>query len=847
MTRKVIKLKMKYAKLQEEELKNKVASEFFGNFDCTEVIDKIGFAVKSTSKTLTDSYFLWAEAKAAQTDVCEMLTQLILTIGKARTFDKITPPPFLGCFDQKKIAFVPYHAVQEIFYQNDFNWKVTPSNRNTWEFKQVFTLIKNIIDNPTEPDSVGVFSHTETLIYREESTFRASVSPSETHLSDFQRNENDLKQFIRTNFILGQSDTTKIRVDKNNFTHVYHRWLEMVKPTIAVNWELAKKAGIVDGDFYLADLLSRGNETLKEKLFMVFQSSHYVLDGKIYPMGFFKNKQTCFTDCQRAHLQFWAIYERPPLEGYWDYLIERRNLLVPQDVRERNGSFFTPRIWVELSQRYIADGLGEHWQDEYYVWDCAAGTGNLLTGLTNKYNIWASTIDKADVDVMHDRIDNGANLLKDHVFQFDFLNDNFSKLPEGLQDVINDEDKRKKLIIYINPPYAEAGVTKQRTGTGKNKEKVATDHRINKLYGSLMGNASNEISSLFFMRVVKEISGSILATFSKLKYGTQNFKKFRDHFLAQFKKGFLVPADSFDNVQGQFPIGFFIWDTSKERKIRKFTVDVYEKQGVKEGKKRVHIFNKVKPLTLFTKKGVSGNGTKDEVPIGHFAARGCDFQNQSAVFIDNLQKERKSGGLHVTVSNMNLILVAISFAVRKVIPADWLNDRDQFLYPNDGWKTDREFRNDCLAYTLFHGSNNIQSHSSVNHWIPFTEKEVCARNRFESHFMTDFIAGKIEHTNGDLFSNEYKTKKLMFSADAKEVFKEGRKLWTYYHAQPKCNVNASLYDIREHFQGRNANGKMNNKSTNETYNALIADLRSALNTLAKKIESKVYEYGFLKE
>jgi hypothetical protein len=40
---------------------------------------------------------------------------------------------------------------------------------------------------------------------------------------------------------------------------------------------------------------------------------------------------------------------------------------------------------------------------------------------------------------------------------------------------------------------------------------------------------------------------------------------------------------------------------------------------------------------------------------------------------------------------------------------------------------------------------------------------------------------------------------------------------------------------------------MNNTSKDETYNALIANLRTALKMLAKKIEPKVYEYGFLKE
>jgi hypothetical protein len=60
-------------------------------------------------------------------------------------------------------------------------------------------------------------------------------------------------------------------------------------------------------------------------------------------------------------------------------------------------------------------------------------------------------------------------------------------------------------------------------------------------------------------------------------------------------------------------------------------------------------------------------------------------------------------------------------------------------------------------------------------------------------------------------------------------------------------VNASLYDIREYFQGRNEQGKMNNKSADETYMLLIGHLREKLKQLAEKIEPKVYEYGFLKQ
>ncbi|MEQ1606800.1 MAG: hypothetical protein ABL999_18200 [Pyrinomonadaceae bacterium] len=72
-------------------------------------------------------------------------------------------------------------------------------------------------------------------------------------------------------------------------------------------------------------------------------------------------------------------------------------------------------------------------------------------------------------------------------------------------------------------------------------------------------------------------------------------------------------------------------------------------------------------------------------------------------------------------------------------------------------------------------------------------------------------------------------------------------MWTYYHVQKDINVNASLYDIREYFQGRNDKGKMNARSTDAHYTELIATLRQKLDLLAAKIAPKVYEHGFLKK
>jgi hypothetical protein len=443
---------------------------------------------------------------------------------------------------------------------------------------------------------------------------------------------------------------------------------------------------------------------------------------------------------------------------------------------------------------------------------------------------------------MKDRIKNGANLLEDHVFQFDFLNDDFEKLPKPLKAIIDDPEKRKKLVIYINPPYAEAS-DKKTLEEGKEGKKGVEQSIINKRYASLLGQGNAEIFAQFFIRIYKEIYGSILAEFSKLKIlQGQHFIDFRKNFRAKLEKIFIVPADTFDNVKGQFPIGFMIWDTKKEESFKMITSDVYDKNGKELNKKLLIAYDNSEYINDWIKPYRAIK--TDKSIIGKFPFKGNDFQNQNMIAIvhPNMVYNKEAGQFLINLKN--LIQASIYYAVRHCIEATWLNDRDQFLYPNDGWETDTEFQNDCLIYTLF--SNNIQSKYGTNHWIPFTEQEVNAREKFESNFMSKYIQGKHKQEINLFTTEEQKTNHLEFSETAKAVFDAGRELWKYYHAQPNCNVNASLYDIREHFQGRNDKGKMNNKSEDQAYMSLIGTLRERLKDLAKKIEPKVYEYEFLK-
>ena len=838
-----------YGNILEEELKNKVAHDLFDAFDTTQIIGRIDFCVSIPADPLglnEAESLLWAEAKKGTShDIYESFIQLILTLGKERPQDAILPPAFLGAFDAEKIAFLPYSSILEVLRQNDFNWNVAPSDHTTKEFLQLKELLSDTLHNGLE-------------IY------------------NYERDAKELVYFIRRNFTLRKQGVRHIRINKNNFTHIYLKWLEAVKPTIAIDWNVAKKEGIIDADFYLADILSKDGITLQDKLFVLLKDDRYIYNMQRKATGAIAFETVDFNDKQVAHTQFWNRYARPPRREYWDEIVNRRDLLVPQDVRERKGSFFTPARWVELSQQYIAAELGENWQEEYYVWDCCAGTGNLLAGLQNIYNIYASTLDDADVSTMKQRIQNGANLLENHVFQFDFLNDTLldevdkngkvtkkSKLPDNLQDIIRDPEKRKRLVIYINPPYAEAGDSKQLSGTGKNKTDVAVRTTVYKKYLNKIGIAGRELFAQFMIRIYDELPTAVLAQFSTLKIvQAPNFREFRRQFRAKPGRLFLVPANTFDNVKGQFPIGFFIWHTAEKSNFDGMNADVYDSEGNFIGKKFIFCYDET--MGNIGKWVNELRDDNNETKLGFLSNGRNDFQNQKLVYFVN-QKSQMPTPRGWWITPTNIMRAYIFIAVRHAIEATWLNDRDQFLYPNAGWETDKEFQCDCLVFTLFSGSNNIQSEHGTNYWIPFTEEEVGAQEKFESHFMSDYLQGK--HTpsktlicaEGELFAegqsqtDTLEPQKLQFSPEAQAVMDAGRELWRYYHGQPiaKERPNASFYDIRLYFQGtkttKSGKRQMNTESTDITYTNLITNLRQKQKELAKKIEPKVYEYGFLKK
>jgi hypothetical protein len=465
-----------YSGIQKEEtLKGLVHDDYFPKFGYEPNIDNIDFVItdKKTRDDLfsdgpgSSKHYLWAEAKKGVYDTFDMFTQLVLTCKKTYEKGEHLAPPWLGCFDEARIAFVSFHDMLPIFNETDFNWNTTPSNHETVDFQKAREKIQKLIGA-----KIAVYN--------------------------FGADDREIKEFVKTHFAADASASIKSPITKDNFVQIFIKWLKEVKPFINIpkeEWAEFKQKGILDCDFYRADVMSDGGNTITEKLKIILKNDNYKfqenLSGRLF------TADIGFSDGGGAYSRFWNKYDRPPAPIFQQYIIDRRDLLVPQNIREVKGSFFTPKIWADKSKEYIASVFGSNWQDEYFVWDCAAGTGNLLAGLSNEYNIWASDIEQGNLETMQSLIDidENLNLLPGHVFQFDFLNDSFDKLPEELKKIIDDPEKRKKLIIYINPPYAEGD---NRRGEGRSGVAVS---KIQNQYSQSLGYTKREVYIQFLARI----------------------------------------------------------------------------------------------------------------------------------------------------------------------------------------------------------------------------------------------------------------------------------------------------------------------------------------------------------
>ncbi|MCR2059918.1 hypothetical protein [Campylobacter helveticus] len=216
---------------------------------------------------------------------------------------------------------------------------------------------------------------------------------------------------------------------------------------------------------------------------------------------------------------------------------------------------------------------------------------------------------------------------------------------------------------------------------------------------------------------------------------------------------------------------------------KSITLDIFDENGASLGKKRFY-------TTLDNRESINKwikqyDDKQNPNIIGYMENPTPDFQNNNFLCVLNKKGTRHNN--YFAINANSFIVGAVYFSVRHCIKATWINDRDQFLAPNTKWEKDTEFHNDCLIFMLFHGQNRITSKVGINHFIPFSEKELNAAEAFESHFMQDFLQGKIKISNKkkkgqqefDFQSDELEdtftpTKPLILAMKQKKCYKQER-------------------------------------------------------------------------
>lgn len=775
--------------------------------------------LKGYTKGLIDiqSKEIWFEAKdTGRNSSYAMFTQLLHYVQVALNVGEAVPP-FLAVIDTEKAAIMKSADVLPFLAKKTIQW-----GRSASQYPQ----------EALDAISAHIGAHFVSFkISTHEDEFVATVKAA-----------------------IQSGDIIRTQITPDNLKQVFDKWVAMIGREIA---------GVAEEDYallFFADIMHDGtvstHANLPAELLHKNGAPVFSLGGRMFELG---NKE--------GYRQFWAIYHKPPKSEYRDYLLERRDSLIAVDERSFKGAYYTPLHVVDKAYDKLTETLGHNWQREYIVWDMCCGVGNLEVKHSNPRNIYMSTLDQADIDVMKAT----KTCVAAQRFQYDYLNDDIAddgsidyclsnKVPAGLRAAIAEG---KKILVLINPPYAEAAnADNVKIDGGKNAEsKLGVSKTRVAASMDKQGYAARELFVQFLVRIAKELPAATLAIFSKLKYvNAPNFDKFRNDWNARFLSGFVVHSQAFDGLKGNFPIGFLIWATDQRAAIKQqiveISTEVLDKNANAIGEKCFYnlpnkqllsnwivrarandvdslpLKNAIAPTT--STKDVRGTKWADGA-LGGMIAPGGDIQHAGLTALLS-SGYCSAGGFFVT--DKNLWQSAIVFSVRRLIKQTWLNDRDQFLLPT--LPLTDEFKSDCLIWMLFNGSNLTASAndlewsgkkwSLVNHFIPFTEAEVGADDRFESDFMVQYLADKT------------------LSTEALAVLDAGRVLWQAYFAYTDARTvrddyklnrpDVGWYQIRNALRVRNASG--------DTAPVNLGPFEQAYQSLTEKLRPQVFSLGFLR-
>nr|WP_294516091.1 hypothetical protein [uncultured Rhodopila sp.] len=246
--------------------------------------------LKSYSKSLVDlqTKEVWFEAKSSgKHSFYAMFTQLLHYVQVSLNKGEYIPP-LLAVIDTEKAAIMRTEDVTPFLAKKTIKWGKSASQFTQEALEEVSSYIGTYL--------VGF------KIATDESEFICTV-----------------KDAIQSGAII------RTEITPDNLKQVFDKWVTMIGREIR---------GVQESQYdllFFADIMHDGKSSLNLELPVALlhqgKSPVFKLGEKLYEL-----------ESDTGYRQFWAIYHRPPKAEFRNYLLERRDSLIPLDERKRKLS-----------------------------------------------------------------------------------------------------------------------------------------------------------------------------------------------------------------------------------------------------------------------------------------------------------------------------------------------------------------------------------------------------------------------------------------------------------------------------------------------------------------------------
>mgnify|MGYP003302059131 CR=1 FL=1 len=688
-----MKTKSLFEKLEycqtEEEVKYEFARYFKYKIDTRERIDLYTPEILFEFKLDINMNSVLARSKA--------IAQALYYIRKLKYGRDIRVPSVRICVvDKNEALFIETEKLKEYFYVSkatNYDWDLAPSNP-----------CKRLVHDLSRSNEIR-------NIY----VYQLDNSESEKEFVEklySYRNGEQLSLF-----------GNKKEINEINFYDIFEYWKSIFGSYV--------ENGRKSSEYFVTDI-EQGRTSIINRTQVLFRMNSGENIEKYLPISKYEH--------------FWNTYEKINDRNQVISIRQKMDRMSEISLRRFTGEFFTPLKYAEKAIEYLGRTVGSKWwmSGTYRLWDMAAGTGNLeylLPAEAMKY-CYISTLLSDDVDYCKKIYPDAT------VFQYDYLNDDVNilahpmllemgvkyKLPQTLVDDLNNPEI--KWILFFNPPYATSN-NREKNKEIINKNKVSMTEIQKLMTEQSLGEVSRELMSQFLYRISIEFANknAYISMFSKIKYiNSNNDQKMRNTFFRyKYEKGFIFSSEGFDGCKAKFPVGFIIWNMTKNISLEEqdICVDVYnghvEKIGTKDLRveKRESFLNKwierekctekMPPLSNAITVAYDNKDKRDRVS-GNFLVslmcKGNDFANQNCTALYSAPYV-SAGALSVTPNNFEKSMII--HTVRRLPRANWLNDRDQLMQPKSDVLQDEEFVTDCVIWSLFSNSNITATMSNVKY------------------------------------------------------------------------------------------------------------------------------------